>query len=198
MKRILACGLVSLAPVVAAAEGLSYNYVQANYQSVDLDDTNVGATGFGVAASGLIAGNLFIFAEYGQAETDTFTDGIDSAKLKTTPVIAGLGYRIPLTEDTDVNAQAVFVHAKQKLTVDGLGSFSDNDNGYGVGLQIRHLFGPMFELNGSVQYIKIYDDGSTSFSVAALFHATKTLALIGGYTFSDDSKSWIAGVRLNF
>lgn len=184
-----------------AAEGLSYNYVQAGYVNIDIDDFDEDADGFGVNASGLLSENIFVFASYADVETDTFPSGGAQVDVEEQTITAGVGYRMPLQSGTDLNASVAFVDDELEVSASGLGgsaSLSEDDTGFGLSLGLRHLFTPQFEGGAGISYVDIYDDSETSFSLSGLFHVTSVLSLGAGYTFGSDADVLTLGGRLNF
>lgn len=195
---LAALGLSAFAPVSVMAEGLSYNYVQAAYNNYNFDDTDIGADGFSLGASGLISKSAFLVASYAYAETDSFDDlGVD-AKAEISDVTLGIGFRAPLSNSTDANFIAAYLHDKVKVDVDGYGSESDDDNGYTLRAGLRHLLAPTFEVSIALEYVDIYDDSNTDVALGAVFHATQRLSLLAGYAIDDDQKVLSLGGRLNF
>lgn len=184
-----------------AAGELSYNYVEASYVNVDIDDFDEDADGFGVAASGQLGESVFVFAGYTDVETDSFDvdTGLGTARVKAEvqEIVAGLGYRMPLQSGTDLNATVAFVDAEIEASSGGF-SDSEDDTGFGLGLGLRHLFTPQFEGGAGINYVDIHDDSSTAFSLSALLHATEVLSFGTSYTFGDDADVWTVGGRLNF
>ncbi|HEY0975385.1 MAG TPA: outer membrane beta-barrel protein [Solimonas sp.] len=183
--KIAVAALVAL-PLSAFAQGLSYNYVEAGYVTGDADGTDF--DGFRVKISGKIADSFYLFGSYGSLETDT------SPALESDTITAGLGWRHALGANTDFTAEAAFVKADVELS--GFGS--DDDTGYGLGVGVRHLLSPQFELAGNVDYVDVFDDDNTSFTAAALYHFTPALSLGVSYTTDDDTDAWTFGGRFNF
>lgn len=181
-----------LAPSIAAAE-LSYNFVQGSYLSVDLDDTNVDADGFGVSGSGLITDQVYVFGGYTTIESDEVAGGT----IELDSVTVGLGHRTPLQANTDLNLNAAFVRA----SVDGTGTFAgseEDENGFALGIGLRHMFTQQFEGGAGFNYTDVGDDDDTSFNVGILFHVTPVLSLGADYGIGSDADVLTAGVRLNF
>ena len=75
MKRsLLALTLLAALPFAAsAAEGISYNYVEAGYIGTNTDGGD--ADGFAINGSGAIAPNFHIFGGYSGQKTDDFVVG---------------------------------------------------------------------------------------------------------------------------
>lgn len=182
------------APLAATAQELSYNYVEAGYVQVEPDDADVDYDGFRAKASGRIADQVYLFASYGELESDEFAGG---ATAEQEVITAGLGYRIPVAPVTDITAEAAFVSVD--FSVDGpLGGGSDDDTGFGLGLGLRHLFTPYVEGAVNVDYVDVFDEDETTLTLSGLFHLTPALSLGAGYSISDDADGWTVGGRFNF
>ena len=183
-KKLLLASVLAV-PAVSMAEGLSYNYAQATYQSVDIDGTSVSPDGFGIAGSYLFGKTVFAQAEYSALSAK----GVD---LDTFGV--GLGLRHGLTDKVDVTAGAGLVFAK--VDVSGFGS--DDDTGYTVRGGLRAQVMPKLELNGGVAYTDVFDDGNTSFLLGGVVSITPQFALVAGAELDEDATGYNIGGRFNF
>ncbi len=193
IHKLLAAAVIAM-PVTSFAEGLSYNYIEGGYLTLEPDDTNVDFDGFRAKISGLVSESIYLFGSYATAESDR----VAGAKLSSDTITAGLGWRTALGTATDLNLEAAYVYAESELKDAGALSGSEDDNGFGLTAGVRHLFSPNFEMGGSVNYVDIADDDSTSFTANALLHLTPAFSLGGAYTFGDDADGWTVGVRFNF
>ncbi|MDP3859111.1 MAG: outer membrane beta-barrel protein [Stagnimonas sp.] len=182
-KKLLLASLLAV-PAVSMAEGLSYNYAQATYQSVDIDGTSVSPDGFGIAGSYLFGKTVFAQAEYSALSAKGFD--LDTFG-------AGLGLRHGLNDKIDVTAGAGLVFAKVKG-----GGFSDDDTGYTVRGGLRAQVMPKLELNGGVAYTDVFDDGNTSFLIGGVVSITSQFALVAGAELDEDATGYNIGGRFNF
>lgn len=186
-----------LVPMAALADGLSYNYLQAGYVKVEPEEGDIDADGWAGRVSGLVSEVAYVFASYSNVETDDFTDGFfGTGSLESETITAGLGFRGSIAPSTDFNAEVAYVHAE----ISGNGDFagSEDDNGFALGAGLRHLFAPQFEGGLSVDYVDVFDEDDTSFTVSGLFHVTPQFSIGAAYSISDDADGWTAGVRFNF
>lgn len=191
MKSLYA-SLLCLLCLPAFADGLSYTYLQADYSNVDLDNTRVDVDVFGIGGSALIAPAVFFVADFSHGESDNFGGG----SFDTTLVSAGFGLRHPLARAVDLTGTARLVHAD----IDGKGSQSgadDDDTGYGLAAGLRGLITPEFELNGTVAFVDIFDDTTTTVGLAALFHLGRQFSIVTGFSTSSDAQTFTVGGRLN-
>lgn len=200
LKWIAACVLLAI-PFSGLAQELSYTYLQARYIDVELDEFDADADGYALDLSAQVHDNAYLFATYADVESDRFSLLGVSGRADQETIAAGLGFRAPLASGTDLNASIAYIDSETDASASGpLGSAStgEDDEGYGASVGLRHLFTPQLEGNVSANYVDIYDDDTTSVSLAALFHVTSILSLRAGYAFGDDADVWSAGVRVGF
>ncbi len=174
----------------AIADGLSYNFVQAGYQSVNLDlggGFDVDGDGYGLGGSFEIGDNVFGFASYATADFDF---GIDLNELQ-----AGLGYRVGLTDNTDFFASLAYVDVE----VEASGFGSADESGYGATIGVRSNVSDLIELFGEVAYVDFGDGGdNTAIGGGIWFNLTDSFALGLDAATDDDVTSYGANARLYF
>ena len=187
-KALLLVLLVATGPV--AADGLSYNYVQAGYASADLDTGDFGfdvdGDGWALGGSVAVSDNVHIFGGYSALGLDF---GIDYDEFG-----LGVGYNHSLGENTDFVAGLSYI--KGEIDVDG---FSYDDDGYGLSIGLRTKLSETIELEGGIGYADLDDSGSsTSFSAGILFDLTDNVAFGVGGNWDDDVTIYQAGFRFYF
>ncbi len=133
---LLALGLLAALPFAAsAAEGLSYNYAEANYTKTD---TNGGdADGWGVKGSYAFTPNWSVFGDYNKQTVD-HTD-IDVQQWR-----VGVGYNYEIAPSTDLVARVAY----QKFDPD----YNQDFNGYSAEVGLRNAFGQHFEVYALAGY----------------------------------------------
>ena len=190
MYRFLAVLLSIFLAAPAMAESPSYNFIQAGYQSIDLDlgaGFDVDGDGYSLGGSFEIGDNVFVFASYGTSEFDF---GVDLNQLQ-----AGLGYHLGLTDNTDFFASLAYVDAE----VEASGFGSADDSGYGASIGVRSNVSDLIELVGEIAYVDFGDGGdSTAIGGGIWFNLTDSFALGLGAAASDDVTSYGASARLYF
>ena len=188
MLRYLSVGLLLLSSTAAMAEGPSYSYIQAAYQEIDIDLGIVDVDGDGWAVAGSVAINesWYGFASYGSGELESIVD-VDQFAI-------GAGWHSPINERTDWFVSLAYIGAE--VSAPGFGSA--DDTGYGIGLGMRSMLTPKFELAGSINYSDLGDGSDTSFGVGGWYTVTGNLALGLGADFGDDISSYGVGFRLYF
>lgn len=193
LGALCAAALIGL-PLSAMAEGLSYNYLEGGYVSSELDDADVDADGYRAKLSVLINEGIYVHGGYAEAETDENAIG---ATFTTKSITAGLGARFEVFDATDLNIEAAWINGK--LERDGAAVDTDvEDDGYTLGVGVRHLFFPQLEAGFKADYTDVFDDDDFSYTGTVLFHVIPHLSIGGGYTIADNADTWTAGLRFNF
>lgn len=190
MKRsLLALALASLLPLSANATDLSNSYFQGGYSSLRSEGTNF--DGFGLKGSLNFNENW-----YG---TVTYDRGTKSG-LELDESSVNVGYRYGLSDQTDLYAEAGWVHDKIDVGVPG---FNFKDNGYRVTGGVRSALSDKFEGNFHVSYADVGDYGNgAGVGVGGLFKITPMWGIYGSYDYSKRDSShlntWGLGVRASF
>lgn len=193
MKRaILGLALAALLPVSAQASELSYNYIEAGYQSTDWLGANF--DGFGVAGSFGFNDSWYGSLVYRQVRNGDADVTLDNSELN-------LGWHHALSDKADFLAEVGY--ARAGADVDGFGSGSSD--GYRAAVGFRGMMAPKFEGVIKASYTKINDTGSNGefgANVGATYHFTPTWGVTGSYEHTkllDESlNTWGLGVRATF
>ncbi len=208
MKPLAATLAVALASASLAAQaahpGLSYNYVQAGYVSLNPDNFPGDVTGYDLGLSAQVSEPVFLFGGYSSTETDTFSSALPPATgtFEFRNFSAGVGLRGPLgyAPDTDANVTAGWVRQESKGK-GGFAGFPETTNdGYSLGLGFRHLFSPTLEMGIGADYTNLPDTSvhHTTGTANVLFHLLPQFSLVGAYAYNSSLDGWLAGVRVNF
>lgn len=188
MKRSYLLLLLAAASTPALAEGPSYNFIEAGYQEVELDDSfvDVDGDGFTLGGSVELAETWHAFASYGQTDFD-FDVELDEWAV-------GGGLHLPISSNTDF----VFNLAYLNLEASALG-FSVDDDGFGAAVGIRSMLTDKFELAGNISYADL-GDSSNEFSVSsqAWYNINDSFAVGLNIGASDDVVRYGIGGRLYF
>lgn len=188
---VVAFGALMLSSAAVLADnGISYSYIQASYQEVDVDvGEGFDADGDGYAVGGSVEINdaWFVFAGYASGDLESVVE-LDQLE-------AGGGYHAALSEKTDWYATLAYVSAE--VSASGFGSA--DDSGVGVSLGVRSMVSPSLELYASASYADLGDgvDG-TGFGAGLWYTVSGNIALGIGASFGDDVSSYGAGIRLYF
>ena len=192
MKRsLLALTLLAALPFAAsAAEGVSYNYVEAGYVGTNTDAGD--ADGFAINGSGAIAPNFHIFGGYSGQKTDDFNvagvnfEGVDVDQWR-----AGLGYNHEISPAADLVTRIAY----EKAEVQGGGSA----DGYSVEAGVRGALMPNFEGYALAGYEDGDEfDGDFYGRVGAQVKFNPTWGISGDVKFSDGDTQFFVGPRFTF
>jgi len=211
MSKKLLLGLFAglLASIGAhASVDLSYNYVQVEYVSVEIDNGPDG-DGFGIAGSAEVGSQVHVLASYGKTDLDSCgrCEGvIQGGALFPTPQALPLGgYLVDVTTwsagvgyHTDIARKASFFGEVGYVDVELDSNIGDvSDDGFSAAIGIRGLVASKIELVGGISYVDLSDAGDdTAFSAGIRFNVTNTVSLGAEYTTSDDSDAVRVGVRI--
>ena len=189
MSRSVLLILLLAFSATAGAQGFGYNYLQASYGAVSVDDSvfDVDGNGLGISGSYGFHPDFYIAGEYQTADMDF---GVDLNILE-----LAVGYHTPLSEQLDFTAQLGFVDAE--LEVPGFGSA--DDDGFMIGAGLRGALTDTVELNGSIDYIDFdQGGGETRANVGFLFGITETLTVGADASFWDDINVYRLNLRFDF
>ena len=174
------------------AQDVSYNYLDAAYARVDIDDYSEDADGYLLRAAFEITDNVFLFGGYSDLTVDL--RGFDVFLGETIDLREydfGVGYAWPVGYASSLYGKLSYVSTESEFFG---GSF--DDDGYGLALGLRTRPAMHVELEGYVDYVDLSDLGDeTSFGAAARFFVTPQFALGAEVVFSDDATSFGGGFR---
>lgn len=191
LRKLYGLTLLMLAAPALAAD-ISYNYIEAGYQEIEIDGGFVGGAdidgdGYGLGVSFELNENWFIAASYAKADFDF---GVDLDQLS-----VGAGYHVPISENADFYGALSFVRAEASAS--GFGSV--DDDGYSATIGLRGMIGERFELNGSLAYVDFGDGGdTTAFGAGALYSFTDAVAAGFSIETDDDVTAYGLGLRIYF
>jgi len=194
MRVVLVALFASLILVAPAtqAQDVSYNYLDAAYARVDIDDYSEDADGYLLRAAFEVTDNVFLFGGYSDLTVDL--RGFDVFLGETIDLREydfGVGYAWPVGYASSLYGKLSYVSTESEFFG---GSF--DDDGYGLALGLRTRPAMNVELEGYVDYVDLSDLGDeTSFGAAARFFVTPQFALGAEVVFSDDATSFGGGFR---
>lgn len=188
VRNILAAaGLVTLAPMTLAND-FSYTHVDASYSMLETEVGNfdVDADGLGLGISVAISDMVYIVGGYSTLE-------YDDSDVEQDALTAGIGAHTPVTENTDLYGEVVYLNAEIESRF-----ISDDDSGYGLAVGLRHSLNSMFELEGRINYVDIFDDSNTGITVGGRAYLAPAVSIGLAYTSADDTDGLIANFRFDF
>lgn len=192
-KTLLASAL--LLPAFSIAGDLSYSYVEAAYGETEIDAGqgvgDVDGDGFGISGSLAVAPNWHVFADFASSDFDF--------DVESTQYRVGGGFNYPISDAADVIARLSYVNVEVEVDTP-IGSFSEDEDGFGLGAGLRGQLAESFELEGAVEYVDLGGDGGgdTSFIAEGRYFFTPMFALGAGVEVGDDFTTYGIMARLNF
>ncbi|MDJ0910243.1 MAG: hypothetical protein QNI99_13680 [Woeseiaceae bacterium] len=183
-------GLISLVALAgpALADGIDYNYIEAGYYELDLDDSIIDVDGDGINIIGSfeVGESMFVRAEYATADLDF---GVDLDEL-----YIGLGVHTPIGNNADFFG--IINYVSLEASAFGL---SEDDDGFGATVGVRSMVTDTVELAGQIEYIDLSDSGDdTSFGGSAWYYFSDNFSVGLTADFSDDITRYGLGARLFF
>jgi hypothetical protein len=168
------------------AADFSYNYVEGAYESTDLDGPD--ADVFRLSGSYELTPNVNVIGEYAAGDIDNPTGGSD---LDFEETAIGLGYHTGIAPKTDVTANIKYINQDIDLVED--------DNGYGVGVGVRHWLMDKVEVDADIDYVDVGDNEDTRLKLGARYHINESFSAGVGYSTSDNDVDVVSGnIRWNF
>lgn len=186
MKRSLsALVLAAAAPLAAtAADGVSYNYVEAGYAASNFDDGLPDADGVAARASIAFHPNFHLFGDYSNQEFDN--SGIDADQWR-----VGLGYNHEISPRADLVTRVAY----EKVDFGNLG----DADGWSVEAGARGALASNFEgyaLAGYQDSDRF--DGDFYGRLGATVKFNRNWGLNGDVKFSDGDTAWFVGPRFTW
>lgn len=182
-----------LAPGAAFATGpdhLSYDNLDVFVTSGEVDD-DLDFTGFSVEGSWGFHQNFALFTRLGTSEIDLPSSF--PADIESTEISVGINPHIALGENLDL----VFPVGLEYADVDA-GIVSDDDVGYSIGVGVRALLSPSWELAGGVQHMEIFDGDQQTINGSVRWHINDLFSLALGASAGDDVTAFSLGGRFSF
>jgi Ax21 family sulfation-dependent quorum factor len=193
MKRsLLALVMLAALPLTAQAAQPNYNYLEADYVSINIQDVDDmdNAEGFGLRGSWAMTDSFYLFGSYlsGSTEISEVDVDVDQSQL-------GVGFRHGVTETTDFIAELSWLN--QSIDVEGLGE--EDGNGGRLSAGFRHSFDPKFDGFVKANYTDGNDfDGDFSGTVGAFVKFNETWGITAEAEVGGDADIYTLGVRASF
>ena len=191
LRKFYGLALLLIAAPTMAAD-ISYNFIEAGYQEIDIDGglfggLDIDGDGYGVGGSFELNENWFVADSYSKADFDF---GVDFDQL-----MLGGGYHVPISDNADF--YGMFSYISVEASASGAGS-ADED-GYAAEIGLRGMIGERFELNGSLAYIDYGDGGdTTAFGAGALYNFSDVFAAGFSIDIDEDITAYGIGIRVYF
>lgn len=206
MNRTTVSALLGLAlaaaPAAQAAESpLSYTYVEAHYNNLNIDvvdDLDLSGNGGGINASLAFGESDFYgFAGYETASGEFVDVDFDLGRLT-----GGVGYALPIDERLHVLGEVAYVDYRGEASRDGE-SEDANVDGYRVSVGLRGLMADNLEGIAKIGYTLVEDSGYTLFDGAVAemgvrWHIDRAWSAGLSTELGDGINSFKLGLRLQW
>jgi len=176
-----------LIPGISPAANLSYDFIELNYSSTDLDLFSDNLTGVDLYLNKSITNNVYLLIDYGSFSVDTPQGDIDISGIS-----LGAGYHYPINDKTDLYAELAFQESDTER-----GGVSIDENGYGYGVGVRSKLTDKIEGLVFVSRTDIEDKTDNSVDIQLAFEFVQNMQITGGIDFEDERTSRV-GLRFNF
>lgn len=198
MKKLIALSALTVLSATAFAEnktetGINYNEVGVGYVSQDVTTSGTKKifTGYGINGSALVSENIYLLASYGSTNR-TSSDG---SKITLGQTSFGLGYRLPVSNDTDFNAAII----SSSTTV----TSSDSISSYGIALGVSTVaINP--DLQTSLKYVYQHSKQGTEtgnkngYDIGLKYKITSSVYIAADYLAVKDLNQYFVGVGYKF
>jgi len=193
-NSLLALGLLAALPfAAAAADNISYNYVEGDYVKTDPSGHGNNADGWGLKGSYAFHPNFHVFAGYQKQKID------GPSNLDENLWNVGVGYNYAISNSTDLLARVSYQNWDPE-------HFRKDFNGFATEVGINNSFGPRastYVLAGYEDYAKrdnINPEGQFYGRLGGQYNFTPNWALSGDvkmYTKHGDVQ-WSVGPRFSW
>lgn len=170
----------------AQAHELTYNQVTAAYVQLNDRDSDFDPNGFLVDGSFLVTENLYIRGNLiSVSDSNSFLG--QGIKIEVSSAAAGLGYRMPVSGQTDAIAEIGVGRSQTKASTGGM-SAAENFTGFTVGLGMKHAFNSNFEASVLAGYERANKDAGSGVGVDfdGRYKLNDQFHLVAGYSWTDD------------
>jgi hypothetical protein len=186
--------LSSFALASPAPDEIRYSYVDISLTGGQIDagrdDFAYGQAG--VVGSWGVSDNIALFAGTAAGVVDVESEGY-CCDIETSELALGINPHFPLAKNVDIVIPLAFQYAEFDD-----GRFTDDDTGYSIGLGIRALVHPNWELSAGIQHVEIFDDSDQTFGGSVRWHIVSLFSLALGAQVADDVKGVTFNGRFTF
>ena len=204
IRAWLASGFAGLMAALSGATAFaapSYDFIEFNYVQVNHDSPSYADQGGNFLLSARIAPYLIFDASYQMLDSERLTVGLDSGRLRSQFVTAGLAGRFPIVRnllDLTGGVDYVFVDVRGTRGLEDKVP-STHDSGVQAKLAMRTNL-RYFEVVPGVRHIRVSDEHEWAFGVQVLGCPGYGICLTGGYEYFEDAKDnrFTGGIRLYY
>ena len=189
MKTKFICSLTSVVLAAMAfnaqAADFNYNYVEGAYENYDIEGTDADAGK--LSGSYAMTPNLNIIGEYAVGDIDNPAGGSD---LDFEETAIGIEYHTPIAPKTDLTSNLKYINQD----IDSV-----DDDGYGVGVGVRHQLTDKVEVDANIDYSDIDNSDDTRLKVGARYYFNKSISAGVGYSTSKEDVDIVStNIRWSF
>lgn len=192
--RFLQVGSGVLSVILASAsfaDDLSYSYIGAGYQMVEVLDNDF--DGYTIGGSAALNESLFVIASYaGLSSKDEFITIYGADELELTQFSAGLGFHTPINTNTDFVSSLSYVSSETEIV-----NISEDSNGIVMRAGFRSKPTNKIELGASIDYAKIEDESDVGFSTGVQLFVVDSTSLGVTYSTAEDTDSIALSARFD-
>ncbi|GAB3731911.1 hypothetical protein GCM10028794_08490 [Silanimonas algicola] len=201
LPALLGLAILAAPATQAADTALSYTYVEAHYNNLDIDvvdDLDLSGNGGGVNGSLAFGGSDF----YGFAGYETVSGDLADVDFDLARVTGGVGYALPIDERLHALGEVAYVDYRGEASRGGE-SDDANVDGYRVSVGLRGLMADNIEGYAKVGYTLVEDADYTLFegAVADLgvrWHIDRAWSAGLSTELGDGINSFKLGLRLQW
>ena len=187
LKTVMVAAAALLVALQASARELSYNYVDAGYNTAEIDSEDF--TGYDFEVVWAVNSDLYFVGQTSALEGD----GSDVDDVELDAWFLGAGVRIPLQDALHLVTEFGYIQRDE---------FDDGDvndeNGFGLNAGLRGIEG-RFEWDAELSIGSIDESYETAIRAVGRYYVLEAVAVGLGYEWHDSDRDVIrANLRVNF
>lgn len=190
----LAALVMMMGATTAKAEGLSYDYLEFGYSSVDI--SGIDGDGFGIGASFGMSESVFAQLSYSSLESEDLDIGFGPGTITISGFTLGVGWHTAMSERTDFIVGLGYITGELESSIPGASGTLDND-ATTLSVGFRGLATDNLELSGGLMYLSGDGSSDTTWQVGGLYNFGK-MGVGVSYSDDEDVEQMVVGLRLNF
>ncbi len=186
--------VVALAGMASAhASDLSYSYAEGGFGRMEIDGIDPDGEGFFIGGSMGFGTNWLAYVEYGSAD---FEEGGVEATIDELQL--GFGGHFPMSERVDFVGKLAYLDQSIEVDVPGLGSVSDDENGFMLSAGVRGRALEKLDLMAALEYVDVGEEDDTGLALRGVYDFTDMFSLGGRIDYADDSSQYGIFARFRF
>lgn len=197
MKKVLMLSTAILAASISISQaqdsGPNWNYMEAGYGMLNVDDTDIGFKGFALKGSTELNDLLFVTGSYSRA--------MDDAELNSSTAIFTVGGGLKTSASKSIDVYVGMNYYKSDTIADG---YAASLHGYDINAGIKSVVGEKLLVDLGAAYGKIFDKGDLVFenvfslSASTVYMVTDAWGVGLETVYSADQQSYSMKARYLF